>query len=185
VAILVGVVVIAAVGAAVGLGLTGGGSGGSGGSDGSAQPPSTPGERRLLAMVPATTRPGCVRGTPEPSAEATIACDVASVLTVSYHLFGSRSTADAWYEQSRVAGGVAAETGSCAGDNFHGQVDYKAGGATVGQYFCLLNDHDQPVIVAHDRRVPVDYPAEVFQGTGRPAAENLLRLWTCCIQLQP
>ncbi|MCA1656443.1 MAG: hypothetical protein LC713_01810, partial [Actinobacteria bacterium] len=153
-----------------------------------------PSRPRRSATGRPTCRPGSIRcscgrwprpqptATPRPGSSGS---DVASVLTVSYHLFRTRATADAWYEQSLVAGGVAADTGRCRAAAFHGQVDYESAGAAVGQYFCLFNDKHQPLTVARDRRVAVDYQSEVFHGTGRPAAENLLRLWTCCIQIQP
>jgi len=179
-AIGLGVLALAGVAAALVL-LTGGG----GDDGGEPAKPTAPRERSLLAMVPPTSRAGCQRAeSPEPSAKATLSCDIASTLSAGYFLFRDRATAEAWYRQSEESE-RAAPDGGCTPDDFKGQTAYDVGGRVAGRYFCFLDEDGDAVVYALDARAPVGVRSETFHGKGRAAAESTLRLWDCCVRIQP
>lgn len=68
--------------------------------------------------------------------------------------------------------------------NFTGQTDYRVDGRVAGSYFCFVRD-GQPSLYAIDRRANVGVRAEVYHGSGDPAIEKLVDLWSHGIRIQP
>ena len=156
-----------------------------GGEDGGARKPTGAADRRLLAMVPATTRPGCNRASsPDPITQSNLSCGAGSTVSVGYFLFSDRATAAAWYRQTleseRVTG-----TGACTADDFSGEVTYEVAGRPAGRYVCFFDSERDAVLIALDSRAPVAVRSESHHGKGRAAAASTLRLWACCIRIQP
>jgi len=148
--------------------------------------PSTAAERRLLTMIPRTTRPDCNReSSPEPTAEASLTCGVGSTLQATYHLFSDRALADASFVETRAAADVDIDNGTCTPNDFRGQTDFRVGGRTAGEYYCFISSENQPSLVAVDRRTNVVISADVYHGGGRTAIDKLLELWACCVRLEP
>jgi hypothetical protein len=174
-----GALCVLAVGAATAVALTLGG-----GADDS-RTAATPAETRLLELIPKRTRTNCQRPSqPEPGAAAGQSCGVAT-LSATYHLFPDSSTANTWFTESQVEHNVDPEDGDCARSDFRGLTNYSVKGRNAGRYFCFMDSKDQPSLFAIDRRKPVGLQAEVYHGSGQGAVDNLLRLWACCIRIQP
>jgi hypothetical protein len=170
-------------GGATALALT---HGGSGTSDGATQSGKKfgPAERRLLALISAVIRPSCnMIDYGETSAETSLECSGAR-LGIAYYLFPSNSVMEEWYVQAREAAAIAPTSGSCTPGAFRGEASQSAGGRIVGKYFCYV-DRGEPFLIGADRRVGVGYRANIWEGTGRPAEESLMRQWRCCLQLRP
>lgn len=155
------------------------GSGGSGRSGGGLV------ERRLLAFIPAVTRPSC-QGISygEKSARASVSCS-GPRLSVTYNLFLNDAVMHSWYVQRRELEQVQPESGKCTGTTFRGERRYVVGGLSVGRYFCFVDSTGESQLVWTDRRASVGSEANIYEGKGRAAAESLLRQWHCCLQLQP
>jgi hypothetical protein len=167
------------VGAALALGGSGDDDGGSGG-DGDAST-----EDRLIALIPSVTRSSCSRiDYGDPAAEVSLTCSGAR-LAVTYQLFPSTDVMNAWYAQQREEVAIEPDSGSCTGESFRGEEPYRVGGQRVGSYFCFVDDEGESEIYWSDKRVSVGSAASIYEGTGRAAAESLLRQWRCCLQLQP
>jgi len=142
-------------------------------------------ERRLLAVIPAVTRPSCQRiSYGEKSARASVSCSGAR-LSVTYNLFPSDAVMHSWYVQIRELEQVQPGGGKCTGTAFRGERRYVVGGMTVGRYFCYVDSMGESQLVWTDRRASVGSEANIYEGKGRAAAESLLRQWRCCLQLQP
>lgn len=141
-------------------------------------------ERRLLSVIPQPLRSECAAIDWGPDAAlASVECSGAR-LDVEYHLFESSSVLNAWYELGREDARVEPGSGSCTGSAFGGESAYTVEGEDAGRYFCFLDD-DEPHLVWTDERAAVGADAHVWEGTGRPAAESLLRQWRCCLELLP
>jgi hypothetical protein len=171
----VGVVVTLGIAAVVAaLALRGSGDGRTSGAEG-----------RLLAFIPPVTRPSCERiSYGERSAQASLSCSGAR-LSVTYHLFSSNDDMNAWYAQKRELEKIQPGAGTCTGTTFRGERRYSVGGRTVGSYFCFVDSEGESELVWTDGRVNVGSEANIYEGTGRAAAESLLRQWQCCLKLQP
>jgi hypothetical protein len=168
--------------AVVAIAVAGSGGGG-GGSDGADEGPSTSAERRLLAMIPEGTRPDCQRtSSPDPRAEASLSCGVASFLTADYLLFPNKSVAHQWYTQARISEDVDPDEGDCTAAKFRGETDYISAGRDAGRYFCFIAD-GMPALGALDERANVGIGVGVYGGKGQAAVRRLMELWDCCIPL--
>jgi hypothetical protein len=158
---------------------------GGGGSDGASEAPSSSAERRLLAMIPAGTRPDCQRtSSPEPRAEADLSCGVASFLTAQYLQFPDKDVANEWYTQARIAEKVDPDDGDCTEADFRGETRYSEAGRRAGKLFCLMSD-GVPVLAALDERANVGIGLSVYGGKGQSAVKRLMELWECCIPIRP
>jgi hypothetical protein len=172
--VAVGLALAVLAGAAAALAVA---LGGSGDGQGSAA------EGTLLTVIPPVTRPSCTSiDYGEKSALVSVSCSGAR-LSATYHLFPSKAVMDDWYALQREEVGIAPDSGSCTGTAFRGEVLY--GPRTGARYFCFVAG-GEPNLVATDPRVSVGLEANIYEGTGRPAIESLLRQWRCCLQtLQP
>lgn len=139
----------------------------------------TTAEARLLASVPEATRAGCQPASEtEPTATASVACDVGGALTTVYHQFPDDALADAWYRQVRAAWDVPADGGDCTPEDFPGEGSY----GDSGRYFCVLSaDEELPEVYGLDRRSSVGLRTTAWSGKRNPA-EKVLDLWECCIK---
>ena len=61
--------------------------------------------------------------------------------------------------------------------------DHHADLERAGRSLCFM-DGDEPNLVWTDDEHAVGAEANVWQGTGQPAAESLLRQWECCLRPQ-
>jgi hypothetical protein len=139
---------------------------------------------RLLAAIPSPLRTDCEPIDWGPAAAlASVSCPGAR-LNANYHLFESDQVMSAWYELTREEAAIEPDSGACDAGTFRGEAPYAVDGATVGRYFCFV-DSEYPELVWTDRRLRVGAEVKVWKGTGREAAESLLRQWRCCLQLQP
>jgi hypothetical protein len=142
-------------------------------------------EQRLRAFIAPVTRPSCQRiSYGERSAETSLECSGVR-LAVTYHLFSNDAGMNAWYIQRRELEKINPGAGTCTGTTFRGERPYTVVGRTVGSYFCFVDSEGGSGLVWTDERVSVGSEANVYEGTGRAAAESLLRQWRCCLQLQP
>jgi hypothetical protein len=142
-------------------------------------------ERRLLALIPAVTRPSCQRiSYGEKSARASVSCS-GPRLSVTYNLFPNDAVMRSWYVQTRELEQIQPDSGTCRATLFRGERGYVVGGLTVGRYFCFVDSQGESQLVWTDRRASVGSEANIYEGKGRAAAESLLRQWRCCLQLQP
>jgi hypothetical protein len=147
------------------------------GGDGSAR-------EYLVGVVPAVTRSSCTDiDYGDPSALVSVSCSGAR-LAVTYQLFPDADVMNDWYAQKREEVGIEPGSGTCTGASFRGEERYVVGGERVGNYFCFV-DVDEPELYWTDARAAVGSVANIYEGTGRAAAESLLRQWRCCLQLQP
>jgi hypothetical protein len=139
---------------------------------------------RLREAIPSVTRPSC-RSIPwgEESALGSLECSGAR-LAVSYHQFADNEGMQGWYIQSRELAKIEPDTGSCTGIAFRGERDYSVGGLKVGRYYCFVDTDGETKLVWTDERLSVGSESNVYEGTGRAAAESMLRQWRCCLVLQ-
>jgi hypothetical protein len=138
--------------------------------------------RQLLAAVPLPVRTSCEEVDYGPEAAiAHVACGSANA-AVSYHLFDP-DVLSGWYTLSREEAGIAEGSGSCEDVQFPGEDAYTVEGDEVGRWFCYM-DGDEPNLVWTDRRTSIGANAEIWKGTGRPAAESLVTQWQCCFRAQ-
>ena len=171
------VLVVAAVAAMLVMRDDGGGGGGS------AVPTSRSAAlRQLLAAVPLPVRTSCEEVDYGPEAAiAHVACGSANA-AVSYHLFDP-DVLSGWYTLSREEAGIAEGSGSCEDARFPGEGAYTVAGDEVGRWFCFMDD-DEPNLVWTDGRTSVGAIAEIWKGSGQPAAESLVTQWQCCFRAQ-
>jgi hypothetical protein len=142
-------------------------------------------EQRLRASIAPVTRPTCHRiSYGEKSAKTSLECAGAR-LAVTYNLFSNDADMNGWYLQQRELEKIEPGTGTCTGTGFRGERPYTVGARTVGRYFCFVDSEGESQLVWTDARASVGSRANVYEGTGRAAAESLLRQWRCCLQLQP
>jgi hypothetical protein len=92
---------------------------------------------------------------------------------------------NAWYTQRRELEKIEPGAGTCTGATFRGERRYSVDGRAVGNYFCFVDSEGESELVWTDGRVSVGSEANIYEGTGRAAAESLLRQWQCCLKLQP
>ena len=153
-----------------------------GGGEGGRAPGGQAAVDRLLAAIPLPLRTECevVDYGPE-SALANVSCP-ASRVAVSYHLFDS-GVLQGWYALLREEVDVAADSGACGDGSWRGEASYAVDGTAAGRSFCFM-DGDEPNLVWTDEEHGIGAEANVWQGTGRPAAESLLRQWECCLRPQ-
>ena len=179
---VLGVLVVAlAVAAAVAALLLRDGDDG-GGEGGSGTPPSESAVRQLLAAVPLPLRTDCeaVDYGPE-AALAHVSCGTGNA-AVSYHLF-EPDVLPGWYTLARENAGISEGTGSCEDVQFPGEYPYTVQGSDVGRLFCFM-DGDEPNLVWTDERESIGAEANIWKGTGQPAAESLVTQWECCFRAQ-
>jgi hypothetical protein len=157
----------AAAGAAAAIAFTLG----SGGSDRGSP------KKRLLAAIPAITRPSCHSiSYGEKSAEASLECAGAH-LSVAYNLFASSDVMSGWYGQQRETVGIPPGSGVCTQSSFRGEGQYAR-----GRYLCFVASGDEPTLVWTDTRTRVGAVANIYEGKGAAAAASLLRQWRCCLR---
>ena len=84
---------------------------------------------------------------------------------------------------SREEAGIAEGSGSCEDARFPGEGAYTVAGDEVGRWFCFMDD-DEPNLVWTDGRTSVGAIAEIWKGSGQPAAESLVTQWQCCFRAQ-
>jgi hypothetical protein len=141
--------------------------------------PSGNAESRLMAAIPAVTRPGCqIIDYGEPAARISLECAGAG-LAATYHLFPDEDVMDGWYVRRRELAGIEPLSGSCTASPFRGEVRY-----ADGTHFCHVAN-GEPVIVWTDVDESVGAVANFWQDKRRPVAiESLLRQWLCCLRPQ-
>ena len=172
-AIGVGVLLLAGLAAGLAIALSGGSSPASG-ANGDWKP-STSAERRFLAAVPAAIRPSCKRYDSGPaSARVTLECQAARA-TVDYSLFDNTTTLNGWYVQQRETANIQPSSGSCRAGHFHGDV--------AGR-LCFLENGRTARLIWSDPRIAAGGDAQAWN-PGTAATASLLRLWSCCLSLQP
>jgi hypothetical protein len=88
-----------------------------------------------------------------------------------------------WYTLRREELAVEPDSGTCGDGTWRGETPYDVGGSTAGRALCFM-DEDEPNLVWTDDEHAVGAEANVWQGTGQPAAESLLRQWECCLRPQ-
>lgn len=148
--------------------------------------PSGPPRERLLAAIPAGTRPDCMSvSDPPPTAQASLGCGVAQILTAEYYLFADAAAVDVWYHQKRIPEGIDADSGGCTADAYRGEAAYRVDGRERGRWFCLYDGERFATLFAADPETRVGVQAGVYDTRGDKGAENLLELWDCCIRPQP
>jgi hypothetical protein len=138
--------------------------------------------RELLAAVPLPLRTNCQEV--DYGVEAAIAhlsCGTGNA-AVSYHLFEPGVLAG-WYTLAREEAGIAEGSGSCEDVRFPGEDSYTVQGGDAGRWFCFM-DGDEPNLVWTDERDSVGAEANIWKGTGQPAAESLVTQWKCCFRRQ-
>jgi TIR domain len=157
--------------------------GGGGEGDGSNPPAGREALDRLLAAIPQPVRTNCdeIDYGPE-SALASVGCSAARV-AVNYHLFGP-DILDGWYTLHREEVTIEPDTGTCGEGMWRGEAAYAVGDEPAGRSVCFM-DGDEPNLIWTDARNGVGAEANVWQGTGQPAAQSLLRQWECCLRPQP
>ena len=171
----VGAAVAAAAAAALALVLWPRGDG-----DGNGSTTPNAAESELLSFVPTITRPSCQPvDWGDDAASASLGCDSGGV-SVIYNLFESQSIRDAWYVRTREEVGLEPDSGDCTSTTFRGESSYS--GAT-GSYFCWF-DGTEPYLVWMHGENGVGARANAWEGSGRAAAERLLRQWECCLRPQ-
>jgi hypothetical protein len=140
---------------------------------------------RLRSLVPPITRPSCEQiSWGEESARASLGCGGAN-LAVEYHLFPDKETMAGWYVQRRELEAIEPGSGACTASALRGEGSYSTGGRAVGRYFCYVDSEGESQLVWTDGRVGVGSEANIYKGTGRAAAQSLMRQWRCCLRLQP
>jgi hypothetical protein len=140
---------------------------------------------RLRSLVPPITRPTCEQiSWGEESARASLGCGGAN-LSVEYHLFPDKETMAGWYVQRRELERIEPGSGACTASTLRGEDRYTVGDRTIGRYFCFVDSEGESELVWTDGRVSVGSEANIYEGTGRAAAQSLLRQWRCCLRLQP
>jgi hypothetical protein len=142
-------------------------------------------EEQLLAAIPLPLRTDCesVDYGPE-AALVTLSCPGARA-SVLYHLFESPAVLERWYELLREELGFAPDTGTCTADEFAGEAAYRVGGEEVGRYVCYL-DAEAPELIWTDERANAGVEANIWDRATEPdAPASMLRLWECCLQLEP
>jgi hypothetical protein len=176
-ALALALVVAAAVAALV---LRDGDDDGEGGSGARSSEPAA--VRQLLAAVPLPLRTDCepVDYGPE-AALAHLSCGTGNA-AVSYHLF-EPDVLSGWYTLARENAGITEGTGSCEDVQFPGEDAYMVQGSGVGRWFCFM-DGDEPNLVWTDERESIGAEANIWKGTGLPAAESLVTQWECCFRAQ-
>lgn len=140
-------------------------------------------ESRLLPLIPAGTRASCTQTELEPAAQASVTCSGAR-LSVDYHLFPRFSDLNAWYVQRREAERIEPAKGTCTAQNFRGEIRWRADGRENGKLACFVDSEAESELFWTDTRANVGGEASVYEGTGRPAVESLLRQWRCCLGLE-
>ena len=113
------------------------------------------------------------------SALASVSCSAARV-AVSYHLF-EPDVLKGWFTLYREEVAIDPDTGSCGRGAWRGELAYGFDGANAGRSLCFM-DGDEPNLVWTDEGNSVGAEANVWEGTGQPAAESLLRQWECCLR---
>lgn len=156
--------------------------GGGGDGDGSRPPAGQAAVERLLAAIPLPVRTDCeeIDYGPE-SALASVGCSGARV-AVNYHLFEPDVLAG-WYTLGREEVAIEPDSGTCGGGEWRGEASYAVGDEPAGRMVCFM-DGDEPNLTWTDDRNGVGAEANVWKGTGQPAAESLLRQWECCLRPQ-
>jgi tRNA A-37 threonylcarbamoyl transferase component Bud32 len=144
---------------------------------------STPAQR-LLAEIPPATRDNCMpaaHGVADPSATASLECGLAG-LDVVYQQFPNNAVMNQWYALTRENAGLSPASGSCTAAAFHGESRLTGRGTARGRYLCLV-DGSEPRLYETDERFGVGTALDYYGGKGRPAIESLLRQWRCCTTL--
>ena len=156
--------------------------GGGGGGEGGQPPAGQDALDRLLATIPLPVRTDCeeIDYGPE-SALASVSC-AAGRVSVLYSLFDS-DVLQGWYTLRREELAVEPDSGTCGDGTWRGEAPYDVDGSTAGRSFCFM-DGVEPNVVWTDDEHDVGAEANVWQGTGQPAAESLLRQWECCLRPQ-
>ena len=62
---------------------------------------------------------------------------------------------------------------------------YEVAGRPAGRYVCFFDSKRNAVLIALDSRAPVGVRSDTYHGKSRAAAASTLRLWPCCIRIQP
>jgi TIR domain len=136
-------------------------------------------ERQLLAVVPAITRSHCDRiDYGDEAATAAIECSGGAGTAVTYNLFESAETRDAWYERTRAEAGVEPSAGSCTPQAFKGDASYEG-----GRYVCWF-DGREPLLAWMHGGTAIGARANSWQRVGEAGARTLLRQWQCCMRPQ-
>ncbi|HJV29972.1 MAG TPA: hypothetical protein VJ645_05585, partial [Gaiellaceae bacterium] len=68
--------------------------------------------------------------------------------------------------------------------NFRGEIRWRADGRENGKLACFVDSEAESELFWTDTRANVGGEASVYEGTGRPAVESLLRQWRCCLGLE-
>jgi hypothetical protein len=153
-----------------------------GGGEGGQPPAGQDALDRLLATIPLPVRTDCeeIDYGPE-SALASVSC-AAGRVSVLYSLFDP-DVLQGWYTLRREELAVEPDSGTCGDGTWRGEAPYDVDGSTAGRSFCFM-DGVEPNVVWTDDEHDVGAEANVWQGTGQPAAESLLRQWECCLRPQ-
>jgi hypothetical protein len=156
--------------------------GGGGDGDNGRPPAGQDALDQLLTAIPLPLRTDCeeIDYGPE-SALASVTCSAARV-AVNYHLFDS-GVLQGWYTLRREEVAVEPDSGTCGDGAWRGEATYAVDGSTAGRSLCFM-DEDEPNLIWTDDEHGVGAEANVWQGTGQPAAESLLRQWECCLRPQ-
>jgi TIR domain-containing protein len=163
-----GVAILAAATAGIVYALVGGGS-----SGGTASNPAA--EHRLLATIPAATRPSCRSiSYGDPSALAAVACSGARV-SVDYNLFPSADTMRGWYDLQREEARVDPGSGACTTASFRGE-----GSQPGGKHFCYVKEDGEAILFWTEAKTKVGAMADAYSDKGPAAYKSLLRQWRCC-----
>jgi hypothetical protein len=142
-------------------------------------------EARLLAAIPLPQRTSCSGTEDGPDAAlAHVSCPSGRAAVV-YHLFESEAVLGRWYAFAREEIGIAPGSGSCTADAFAGESGYDVDGEDVGRWACYL-DAGVPELIFTDERANVGAEANIWDDAEAPdAPESMLRLWDCCLKLEP
>jgi len=178
------VIALAALAVVLAIVLTDSGNSASGGSGSSKM---SPADQKLLRLVPADIRSGCLPYNADgpKTATASVSCDAVR-LNVAYSQFRTRAAMNDWYLLAREDANIQPFDGACTSSRFHGETRYMVGGKAAGRQFCFLDDKHEPQLAWTDERPRrggyVGGYIGVWEGAGRPAIESLLRQWQCCLQ---
>jgi hypothetical protein len=146
---------------------------------------SGPGEQELLAAIPSPLRVNCTTNEDLPEAAVAGVSCAAGRAAVLYHRFESASVLRGWYELQLQGIAVTPDSGGCTAEEYGGERAYRVAGEAVGRHLCFVDD-GAPELVWTDERALAAGEANVWErGTEPDAADAMLRLWDCCIQLEP